>query len=545
MSIVYIFGHKNPDTDSICSAIAYANLKRTLEGLDAIPVRIGQINRETQFVLNYFSVEEPEYIDNVYTQIRDIKYDKPLTISEDSSIYDAWKLLVERNFQTALIVDKSNTLRGIASLGDIAKSYLFSLEELSKYDIPISNIVRTLKGKVVLQNADFAKGNIVVAAMSLESFLKRVSKDCTLIVGNRENVQIEAIKKGAKTLIITGNHDVSEEVIDVAKKHNCTIIVVPYDTFDTARLISQCLPISYIMKKKDIIFFKEIDYINEIKDTMLKYKYRNFPIVDDNKKVLGLLARRHILNYEGKKVILVDHNELSQSVEGIEEAKILEIIDHHRVGGIATASPILFRNHPVGSTSTIINKIFEENGLAPEPKIAGIMCAAILSDTLMFRSPTCTSEDIRAARKLAQIAGIDIDDFGIKMFKAGTSLEDKTIEEIFYTDFKDFIINNLKIGVGQVNTLADTKELDAKLLQFMEEVLNSKNYDMILLMITDIINEGSKILFVGKHKDILEKAFNIEIKGNSFYLPKVVSRKKQIIPPITKIINSYNSLYES
>lgn len=536
--MIYIVGHKNPDTDSICSAIAYAYLKRKLEGLNAIPVRLGQINRETQFVLNYFGVEEPEYIDNVYTQIRDIKYDKPLTISEDSSIYDAWKLLVERNFQTALIVDKSNTLRGIASLGDIAKSYLFSLEELSKYDIPISNIVRTLRGKVVLQNADSTKGNIVVAAMSLDSFLKRVSKDCTLIVGNRENVQIEAIKKGAKTLIITGNHDVSEEVIDVAKKHNCTIIVVPYDTFDTVRLISQCLPVSYIMKKEDIIFFKETDYINEIKDTMLKYKYRNFPVVDNNRKVLGLLARRHILDYEGKKVILVDHNELSQSVDGIEEAKILEIIDHHRVGGIATDSPILFRNHPVGSTSTIINKIFEENNLTPEPKIAGIMCAAILSDTLMFRSPTCTSEDIRAARKLAQIVGIDIDDFGIKMFKAGTSLEGKTVEEIFYTDFKDFIINNLKIGVGQINTLAGTEELDAKLLQFMEKVLNSKNYDMILLMITDIINEGSKILFVGEHKDILEKAFNIEIKGNSFYLPKVVSRKKQVVPSIFKIVNS-------
>lgn len=541
MSVVYILGHKNPDTDSICSAIAYAYLKRRLEGLNAVPVRVGPINRETQFVLNYFGIEEPMYIDNVYAQIRDIKYDKPLTIPEDSSIYDVWKLLVETNLQTALIVDKSNTLRGIATLGDIAKSYLFSLEELSKYDIPISNIVRTLNGKVLLQNADFAKGNLVVAAMSLESVLKRVAKDCTLIVGNRQDVQIEAIKKGAKTLIVTGNHDVSKEVLGVAEEHNCTVIVVPYDTFDTVRLISQCLPISYIMKKEDIISFKETDYINEIRDTMLKYKYRNFPVIDNSGKVLGLLARRHILNYEGKKVILVDHNELSQAVEGIEEAKILEIIDHHRVGGIATDSPILFRNHPVGCTSTIINKIFEENGLAPEPKIAGIMCAAILSDTIMFKSPTCTPEDIRAAKKLAQIADIDIDDFGVKMFKAGTSLEGKTVEEIFYTDFKDFIMNDLKIGVGQVNTLADTKELDAKLLQFMENELKSKNYDMILLMITDIINEGSKILFVGEPKEILERAFNVEIKGNSFYLPKVVSRKKQIIPPISKVINSYNS----
>ncbi|QSZ27561.1 putative manganese-dependent inorganic diphosphatase [Aceticella autotrophica] len=538
MSVVYITGHKNPDTDSICSAIAYAYTKRNLEGLNAIPVRLGPINKETQFVLNYFDVKEPMYIDNVYTQIQDITYDKPLTITEDSPMYNAWKLLSETNLQTVLIVDNEQKLKGIATLADIAKAYLFSLQELSKYEIPLDNILKTLNGKILIKNANSIKGNIVVAAMSTESALKRINEGCILIVGNRENIQIEAIKKGAKTLIITGNHDVPKEVINIAKEFNCTLIVVPWDTFDTIKLVSQCLPISYIMKKEGIIAFKETDYIDDIRNIMLKYKFRNFPVIDKNGRILGLLARRHILNYERKKIILVDHNELSQAVDGVKEAKILEIIDHHRVGCIETDMPILFRNHPVGCTSTIINKILEENSHTPEPKIAGIMCAAILSDTLIFRSPTCTPEDIRAAKKLSEIAGIDIDDFGNQMLKAGTSLEDKSVKEIFYTDFKDFVINNLKIGVGQVNTLSNTEELKTKLLEFMESERKNKNYDMLLLMLTDIIKEGSEILFAGNHTDILEKAFNVDIKGNSFYLPKVISRKKQIIPQISEVINS-------
>ncbi|MDK2815221.1 MAG: manganese-dependent inorganic pyrophosphatase, partial [Thermoanaerobacter sp.] len=262
-------------------------------------------------------------------------------------------------------------------------------------------------------------------------------------------------------------------------------------------------------------------------------------VVDEEGKVVGLLARRHILDYERKNVIMVDHNEFSQAVEGIEQARILEIIDHHRIGTIETEQPILFRNHPVGSTATIINRLFEEKGLIPEPKIAGIMCAAILSDTLVFKSPTCTPEDVRAAKKLAEIANIDINEFGTEMFKAGTSLEGKTVEEIFYTDFKEFTINNYKIGIGQVNTLTDAGELKQQLISFMEKVKKDKDYDILLLMLTDIINEGSEILFVGNNKELLQRAFNVEIKNNSFYLPYVISRKKQVLPPLVKAINTH------
>ena len=539
MTTVYVSGHKNPDTDSICSAIAYAYLKRMSEGINAIPVRLGPINRETKFVLDYFGVEEPIFIENVYTQVQDIKFDKPLVFKENTSMFEAWNTMMEKNIRTIVVVDEENKLMGIATVGDLAKAYLSSSHELSKYKIPIDNILATLKGEETLRYVDYLEGDILVAAMSKENVLKRIKKGDILIVGDRDDIQQAAILQGIKALIITGNNKVSEKILELAKQYKVTIIKVVPDTFDTVKLLNQSIPLSYVIKKEDLVTFRISDYIDDVKEVMLKYRYRNFPIVDEEGKVVGLLARRHILDYERKNVIMVDHNEFSQAVEGIEQARILEIIDHHRIGTIETEQPILFRNHPVGSTATIINRLFEEKGLIPEPKIAGIMCAAILSDTLVFKSPTCTPEDVRAAKKLAEIANIDINEFGTEMFKAGTSLEGKTVEEIFYTDFKEFTINNYKIGIGQVNTLTDAGELKQQLINFMEKVKKDKDYDILLLMLTDIINEGSEILFVGNNKELLQRAFNVEIKNNSFYLPYVISRKKQVLPPLVKAINTH------
>ncbi|ADD03350.1 Inorganic diphosphatase [Thermoanaerobacter mathranii subsp. mathranii str. A3] len=539
MTTVYVSGHKNPDTDSICSAIAYAYLKRMSEGINAIPVRLGPINRETKFVLDYFGVEEPIFIENVYTQVQDIKFDKPLVFKENTSMFEAWNTMMEKNIRTIVVVDEENKLMGIATVGDLAKAYLSSSHELSKYKIPIDNILATLKGEETLRYVDYLEGDILVAAMSKENVLKRIKKGDILIVGDRDDIQQAAILQGIKALIITGNNKVSEKILELAKQYKVTIIKVVPDTFDTVKLLNQSIPLSYVIKKEDLVTFRISDYIDDVKEVMLKYRYRNFPIVDEEGKVVGLLARRHILDYERKNVIMVDHNEFSQAVEGIEQARILEIIDHHRIGTIETEQPILFRNHPVGSTATIINRLFEEKGLIPEPKIAGIMCAAILSDTLVFKSPTCTPEDVRAAKKLAEIANIDINEFGPEMFKAGTSLEGKTVEEIFYTDFKEFTINNYKIGIGQVNTLTDAGELKQQLINFMEKVKKDKDYDILLLMLTDIINEGSEILFVGNNKELLQRAFNVEIKNNSFYLPYVISRKKQVLPPLVKAINTH------
>ncbi|SDF55108.1 manganese-dependent inorganic pyrophosphatase [Thermoanaerobacter thermohydrosulfuricus] len=538
MTTVYVSGHKNPDTDSICSAIAYAYLKRISEGINAIPVRLGPINRETKFVLDYFGVEEPIFIENVYTQVQDIKFDKPLVFKENTSMFEAWNTMMEKNIRTIAVVDEENKLIGIATVGDLAKAYLSSSHELSKYKIPIDNILATLKGEEILRYVDYLEGDILVAAMSKENVLKRIKKGDILIIGDRDDIQQAAIQQGIKALIITGNNGISEKIFELAKQYKVTIIKVVPDTFDTVKLLNQSIPLSYVIKKEDLVTFRVSDYIDDVKEVMLKYRYRNFPVVDEEGKVVGLLARRHILDYERKNVIMVDHNELSQAVEGIEQARILEIIDHHRIGTIETEQPILFRNHPVGSTATIINRLFEEKGLIPEPKIAGIMCAAILSDTLVFKSPTCTPEDVRAAKKLAEIANIDINEFGTEMFKAGTSLEGKTVEEIFYTDFKEFTINNYKIGIGQVNTLTDAGKLKQDLINFMEKVKKDKGYDILLLMLTDIINEGSEILFVGNNKELLERAFNVQIKNNSFYLPYVISRKKQVLPPIIKAINS-------
>ncbi|ERM92889.1 MAG: manganese-dependent inorganic pyrophosphatase [Caldanaerobacter sp.] len=539
MKTVYVCGHKNPDTDSICSAIAYAHLKRITEGINAIPVRLGPINRETKFVLDYFGIEEPIFIENVYTQVQDIKFDKPLIFKENTSMFEAWNAMMEKNIRTLAVVDDENKLIGIATVGDLAKAYLSSAHELSKYRIPIENLLATLKGEILLRYLDYIEGNILVAAMSKENVLKRIKEGDTLIVGDREDIQEAAIQKGVKALIITGNNQVSEKILDLAKKHEVTIIKVSPDTFDTVKLLNQSIPLSYVIKKEDIVSFRLTDYIDDVKEVMLKYRYRNFPVLDEEGRVVGLLGRRHILDYERKNVILVDHNEFSQAVEGIEQARILEIIDHHRLGTIETDQPILFRNHPVGSTATIINRLYEEKGLIPDPKIAGIMCAAILSDTLVFKSPTCTPEDVRAAKKLAEIAEIDINEFGNQMFKAGTSLEGKTVEEIFYTDFKEFTVNKYKIGIGQVNTLADPGELKKDLISFMEKVRSDKGYDILLLMLTDIINEGSEILFVGDNKELLERAFDVKIQNNSFYLPYVISRKKQVLPPLVKAINTH------
>ncbi|WP_029688358.1 putative manganese-dependent inorganic diphosphatase [Thermoanaerobacter sp. A7A] len=538
MTTVYVSGHKNPDTDSICSAIAYAYLKRISEGINAIPVRLGPINRETKFVLDYFGVEKPTFIENVYTQVQDIKFDKSLVFKENTSMFEAWNAMMEKNIRTIAVVDEENKLIGIATVGDLAKAYLSSSHELSKYKIPIDNILATLKGEEILRYVDYLEGDILVAAMSKENVLKRIKKGDILIIGDRDDIQQAAIQQGIKALIITGNNGISEKIFELAKQYKVTIIKVVPDTFDTVKLLNQSIPLSYVIKKEDLVTFRVSDYIDDVKEVMLKYRYRNFPVVDEEGKVVGLLARRHILDYERKNVIMVDHNEFSQAVEGIEQARILEIIDHHRIGTIETEQPILFRNHPVGSTATIINRLFEEKGLIPEPKIAGIMCAAILSDTLVFKSPTCTPEDVRAAKKLAEIANIDINEFGTEMFKAGTSLEGKTVEEIFYTDFKEFTINNYKIGIGQVNTLTDAGELKQQLISFMEKVKKDKDYDILLLMLTDIINEGSEILFVGNNKELLQRAFNVEIKNNSFYLPYVISRKKQVLPPLVKAINS-------
>ncbi|TYP58538.1 putative manganese-dependent inorganic diphosphatase [Thermosediminibacter litoriperuensis] len=540
MSDIYVFGHRNPDTDSICSAIAYSDFKNLTEkDYNYIPARLGPINRETQFVLDYFGVPVPRVIENVYTQVSDIHFDKPVNVNKNASMFEAWHMILQHNARTINIVDDSGKFLGLATLGDIAKVYLESSSGFSGYAVPVKNIVETLKGEALVLKEEVFSGNIIVAAMQIDDIQSRIKEGDLLIVGNRKDVQLMAVKSGIKILVVTGGHEVPGDVLETAGANGVTVIKVPYDTFDTVKLINESLPVRYIMKTEDLITFSLEDTIDDVKETMLKYRYRNFPVLDGQKRPVGMLARSHILDYTRKNVILVDHNEKSQSAEGIEQASILEIIDHHRIGCLETGQPIVFINRPVGCTATIVCRNYEERNIMPSKKIAGLMCAAILSDTLMFKSPTCTGEDIRAAKKLAGIAGIEIEKFARAMFEAGTSLEGKTEEEIFFTDFKEFKIGDYKIGVSQVNIFNNSPEsLKNRLIQFMEKLRTDREYDLLLLMLTDIINEVSEFLFVGNHRELIRRAFGVDVGGNSFLLPRVVSRKKQVVPRIISAINS-------
>ena len=539
MSDVYIFGHKNPDTDSICAAIAYAEFKKQVSKGNYIPARLGEINNETRFVLDYFKIPVPFLLENVYAQLSDIAFDKPLCFTKDTPISRVWNTMIKQNIKTVTVVDENERFIGIVSLGDIARANLEISGDFSNFAVPMENIIKTLDGKALHLASDTFSGKLAVAAMNLEDVKKRLLQDTLLIVGNREDIQLAAIEKKIRTIIVTGNHSISEAVLNSAKLNNVSLIVVPYDTFNTVKLINQSLPIYYVMKSQNLITFGIREFMDDVKDTMLKYKYRYFPVLKD-KKPVGMLTRRHILDSVGKKVILVDHNEKTQSVEGLEQAQILEVIDHHRIGNMETALPITFINKPVGSTCTIVYSLYKEHSIEPSAPIAGIMCAAILSDTLIFKSPTCTSHDISAAKELASLAGIDLEEFAKAMFKAGTSLKGKTEEEIFYMDFKEFNVGDYQIGVSQVNIYnTDLKNLKDGLLKFMEKVKNEKGYDMLLMMLTDIINEGSEILHVGGQQELLSRAFDIEITGESFYLPNVVSRKKQVIPKLITAISAH------
>ncbi|MCX7902933.1 MAG: putative manganese-dependent inorganic diphosphatase [Caloramator sp.] len=536
--IIYIFGHKNPDTDSIAAAIGYAELKKRL-GFNAIAKRLGDINQETEFVLNYFNIPKPDILPTVKTQLSDLNLDKVIPISPDSSIKTAWMLMKKNNVKTLAVIDENEKFLGLVTLSNITSKYMDTLEN-NIIKTPLRNILETLNAKLILgDEAKFnSNGKIVVAALTPDSMKPFIEQGDIVIVGNRKDSQIKAIELGANCLIVTGGFNVEEEVFQLARQKNCIIINTPNDTYTTARLINQSIPVKYVMTTENIISFHIDDFVDEIRDKMLQTRYRSYPVLDENNKIYGFISRYHLISQKKKLVILVDHNERSQTVHGIDDAEILEIIDHHRVADIQTGKPIFFRNEPVGSTSTIIAGMYFENGIRPPKNIAGLLCAAIISDTVKFKSPTCTYIDKITAERLAEIAGIDIETFAIEMFRAGTSLQNKTPEEIFFQDFKEFKLGKYKIGISQVNTmnvegLGETKN---DILNFMNKLCNERGYDLLIIMLTDIIREGSEIIFAGKEKDLVAKAFNVDTHNNFVFLPGVISRKKQIIPPLSQII---------
>lgn len=538
-TVINVIGHTNPDTDSLCSAIAYAYLKREITGDNYVAKRAGQVNAESKFVLEYFQVDIPDYLGDVRTQVMDIDVNRVQGVGEDISLKKAWKIMKEGMLQTLPIVDDCGRLKGLLTIEDIAKSYMdvYDSRVIANSQTPYRNIVETLAGEMAHGNLDerVQSGKCLIAAANPDLMESYIEKDDIVILGNRYESQLCAIEMGAKCIIVCDGAMVSYTIGRLAESHGCYIIKTPYDTFTASRLINQSIPIGFFMKRENLVTFGLGEFLDDIRGTMTKKRYRDFPILDWNGNYFGMISRRSLLGARKKKVIMVDHNEPTQAVDGIEEAQILEIIDHHRIGSIETMGPVYFRNQPLGCTATIIYQMFQEFAIEIPQKIAGLLCSAILSDTLIFRSPTCTQIDKEAVEQLAKIAGIEPEEYAAKMFQAGSNLSVKSPEEIFYQDFKKFELGELTLGVGQINSMTE-KELEGikdKMIPYLQKALSEHEVEMIYFMLTNIMEESTELLYAGNGaKDLAIKAFSLPQDTEQIILQHTVSRKKQVIPAL-------------
>lgn len=541
-----VIGHKNPDTDSICSAICYANLKAAVTGKEYVPGRAGHVNEETQFVLNYFHVDAPELVENVKTQVRDIEIRETQGVDRNISLKKAWNLMQDANVVTLPAVSSGDVLEGLITVGDITKSYMnvYDSSILSKARTQYSNIVETLEGDMTIgsEEAYFEEGKVLIAAANPDMMEYYIAPHDLVILGNRYESQLCAIEMEAACIIVCEGAAVSMTIRKLAQERGCTIITTPYDTYTAARLINQSMPISFFMKTENLITFEDTDFIDEIKDVMASKRHRDFPILDKNGKYKGMISRRNLLGARGKQIILVDHNEKNQAVDGIENAEIMEIIDHHKLGTVETIAPVFFRNQPLGCTATIVYQMYNENNVKIDKITAGLLCSAIISDTLLFRSPTCTEIDRLAALALAGVAGIEIDQYAADMFAAGSNLKSKSDEEIFYQDFKRFTAGKVSFGVGQISSLnaGELVKLKERLLPYLKKAHKEHGVDMMFFMLTNILTESTELLCEGNGAEsLIKKAFHVdteethaEQKDCIVKLPGVVSRKKQLIPAI-------------
>ena len=534
---INVIGHINPDTDSICSAIAYAELKRNISGEHYIAKRAGQINSETGFVLKKFGVAVPDYLGDVRTQVMDIDVGRVEGVGEDISLKNAWELMRTDGLQTLPVIDEEKNLKGLITIEDIAKSYMevYDSKVIAKAETPYVNVIETLSGEMIRgqEGERITDGKCLIAAANPDLMESYIDKGDIVILGNRYESQLCAIEMGAKCIIVCDGARVSFTICKLAEENGCAIIKTPYDTFTASRLINQSIPIGYFMKREGLITFGLADYLDDIRGVMAKKRYRDFPVLDWNGKYYGTISRRRLLGARKKALILVDHNEVTQAVDGIEEAEILEIIDHHRLGSLETMGPVYFRNQPLGCTATIIYQMYKENQIEIKREIAGLLCSAILSDTLIYRSPTCTETDVLAARELAKIAGIDEEAHAREMFSAGSNLGAKSPEEIFYQDFKKFAVGDTTFGVGQINSMTkeELESIKGKLLPYMKKALSDHGVDMIFFMLTDIMQTRTELLCKGNGAaELAISAFHLPKDSEKIVLEEVVSRKKQLIP---------------
>lgn len=534
---IYVTGHKNPDTDSICSAIAYANLKRqTSEDATYIAKRAGQLNAETEYVLGRFGVEEPSYLSNVRLQVWDVDVNRIAGIQGNTSIKNAWATMKEQNVYTIAITN-DNKLEGVISTGDIAMSYMdvYDNRILSIAKTQYKNIVDAVDGETIVGDEEkyFAEGKVVVAASSPDRMEAVIEKGDLVILGNRYEVQLCAIELEASCIVVCGEDNVTRTIRKLAEERGIVMITTPHDTFTTARLVNQSMPVSHFMKKDGLTIFNTTDFVEDIKKDVARDRSRDFPVIDRKGDFYGFISSRRLMDASKKKVVLVDHNEKGQSVDGIEEADILEIIDHHRLGGLETVGPVYFRNQPVGCTATIIYTMYRENNVEIDKTTASLLCSAIISDTLLFRSPTCTIVDEMVAKELAKIAEIDMQELAQNMFRAGSDLKGKTAEEICYQDFKQFTVGDVKFGVGQINSMDEDEltEIKGVLNPYLSTVAKKHKLDMVFFMLTNILDEKTDLLYFGKGaKEQVLEAYELAADSDNIELEGVVSRKKQFIP---------------
>ena len=535
---VVVIGHRNPDTDSICSAIAYAELKNRTSTLVCEPRRAGKMNQETEFVLKKFGVTPPRMCTDVNPKIRDVDYREMPGIPGSTSLRRAWKIMRDQQIDTLSITSADNELEGIITVKDLATANMdvFDTAVLAKSRTSYKNILETLNGTMVVGNSDAVctTGHIKIGTATPELLESSVEKGDIVILSNRYESQLCAIEKEASLLIICNGAKVGRTIQRIADETGVAIMTTPVDTYAAGKLISQCAPISYYMTRDDILKFTLVTPVADVLRVMAKVRHRYFPILDEDGKYCGMVSRRNVIALRKRRIILVDHNEATQAVEGFDQAEILEIIDHHRIGSLETSGPVYFRNQPVGCTATIITQMYDENGMEIPPQIAGLLLAAILSDTLVFRSPTCTPLDEALAKRLAKIAGVDIDEFASEMFEAGEKLDGKTAEEVFLQDFKVFMCGDIRFGVAQGSymTRKNLQAAQALLQPYLEEARNKQNVEDLYMLLTDVPKEESVVICTGRYAaEVLSNGFESRPAADgSWTLPGVVSRKKQFIP---------------
>lgn len=535
MDPIYVFGHRNPDTDSVVSSMAYAALRNALGENDYVAARLGHLNDETAFLLERFGVTPPLYLRTVRTQVRDIDYDRPPTLNAAVAVSHAWDILHQSESLSAIpVTDEDGKLYGMVTAGSIAESDMESIQRPWIDAVPVFNLLAALEGRIINDDEDVfdaISGEVAIVLPTPGENARGVKAGSVVICGQQEDVVEQALKAGASCVILCQS-DLAEKYRGLSSK-TC-LIATPCDAYRAARMLYQAIPVGRIAQTKDIVHFHLDDYLDDVREAVLQSRYRSYPVLDENERVVGTLSRYHLLRPRRKRVVLMDHNERAQSVPGLDQADILGIIDHHRLADVQTGNPVFMRNEPVGSTTTIVATMYQERGLMPGEKLAGLMAAAILSDTVLFKSPTCTPHDRRIAERLARIAGIDLDTLGQEIFSVGSSAL-KSVDEVLATDFKEFHIAGHNLGIGQLTCLDTEKTLKQlpDLIPAMENLKAQKSYDMLLLMLTDVLREGTELVFLGD-EDVIRMAFGVhDIHDHRVFLPGVVSRKKQIVPALS------------